>query len=125
MFYEIRTYRIKTGAVLTIIPDGVYSNGPWQRVTVTEISGNVVSFTPACKFEFTHRTQVSGVGGHWPRAGWFSARADGKPLWAKGGVEAGRTPALRQERALTFSCYLRQIQFGDRFQGGGRAYPDT
>jgi len=26
---------------------------------------------------------------------------------------------------LTFSRYLRQIQFGDRFRGGGGAYPDT
>ena len=82
------TTGITAGAVLNIIPDGIYSNGAWQRVTVTEVSRNVVSFTPACKFAFTHRTKVSGVGGHWPRAGWFTARSDGKPLWAKGGVEA-------------------------------------
>jgi len=82
------TMEITIGAVLNIIPNGIYSNAPWQRVTVTGVSENVVSFTPPSNFAFTSHTQVSGVGGHWPRAGWFTARSDGKPRWAKGSLEA-------------------------------------
>src|SRR5271165_5109892 len=79
------TTGITTGMVLNIFLNGIYSNSPWQHVTVTGVSGSVVSFTPASDFPFTGRTQV---GGHWPRAGWFTARSDGKPRWVKGTLEA-------------------------------------